>query len=101
MWTDYPEFANFAEKNWVQEQRAECGLVNLAWKLKRVKSALRTLNIEMFGRVENRVHSLEERIETLEDVLQGNYSDEANIKLNSTSFELDCWLKREEMRLLR
>lgn len=76
-------------------------MVNLVWKLKRVKSALRTWNKDVFGRVENHISSLKEKIETLEDSLQVNYSYDFIMNLISTSAKLDCWLNREEMRMMQ
>ncbi|XP_035548680.1 uncharacterized protein LOC118349195, partial [Juglans regia] len=56
------------------------GLLKLAIKLKRTKVALRAWNTNIFGGVGDHLKALEERMEFLENQLQGGFSEEAERK---------------------
>ncbi|XP_041015027.1 uncharacterized protein LOC121257846 [Juglans microcarpa x Juglans regia] len=75
------------------------GLVKLAAKLKRTKVALRAWNASVFGRVDQNIKLLEERLVCLESQLQLNYSEDIESEYLISKLELEVWEKREEARL--
>ncbi|CAI9775523.1 unnamed protein product [Fraxinus pennsylvanica] len=75
------------------------GLYKLAAKLKATKTALKFWNKQVFGRVENAISELEEKVETLEAELQMNTSESLENEFLETKMELLQWQKREEICL--
>lgn len=98
MWVSHDLFLECVSQSWKEEVRGSA-LFRLAAKLKRLKSALRTWNKEVFGRMEGHIACLEARIDQVERSLQDNFSPEDELKLITSQLELKVWMDREEQRL--
>ncbi|KAI9194953.1 hypothetical protein LWI28_010396 [Acer negundo] len=75
------------------------GLHHLVGKLKRMKQRLRVWNKETFGRVDDFIRELKERVENHEEMLQAEYLETIEEEFLVSKAELDVLYKREEMRL--
>ncbi|KAF5465371.1 hypothetical protein F2P56_015385 [Juglans regia] len=75
------------------------GLIRLAAKLKRFKSALKVWNKEVFGRVDHAIKVLEECMEFLECQLQDGHVPDVECEYLRSKVELELWEHREEIRL--
>ncbi|GLT55473.1 hypothetical protein SLA2020_285920 [Shorea laevis] len=81
------------------EEVGGAGLWKLANKMKKVKSALRRWNREVFGWTTLHLKRLEEKVEQKEAQLQESYSQEVESEMFEAQAELNSWLKKEETRL--
>lgn len=71
-------------------------IIILPAKLKNSKTALKTWNQEVFGRVDYNIQELEAHlIMKLEDNLQWGHNKDVEEEFLITMCELDCWEKRE------
>lgn len=64
MWVSHEGFKDMVKAVW-QEQSMESGLTHLAKKLKKLKLALKDWNVQVFGRIEEQIKSLEWWIKVL------------------------------------
>jgi len=98
MWTLHEGFGGFVHNLWNEEVEG-AGLWKLAYKLKKVKNALRRWNREVFGWTTVHLKRLEEKVEQKETQLQESYSQEVEAEMLEAQAELNAWLKREETRI--
>ncbi|KAF5468488.1 hypothetical protein F2P56_012635 [Juglans regia] len=98
MWCSHSSFLPCVEDIWKQ-LKPRSGLVRLATKLKKMKVALQSWNVQVFGRVDQSIKSLEERLEVLEHRLQVECTPEVVEQFFITKMELVEWQNREETRL--
>ncbi|XP_042987198.1 uncharacterized protein LOC122315388 [Carya illinoinensis] len=75
------------------------GLINLSFKLKRVKVALKEWNKSVFGKTGVIIKDLETCIDYLENCLQSSYNAEYDNDLLASKLEHLTWMGREETRL--
>jgi len=98
MWTLHEGFGEFVHNLWNEEVDG-VGLWKLAYKLKKVKNALRRWNREVFGWTTMHLKRLEEKVEQKETQLQESYSQEVEADMLEAQAELNSWMKREETRI--
>ncbi|KAF5461902.1 hypothetical protein F2P56_017962 [Juglans regia] len=98
MWTDHSDFYSFVEGVWKSEGFGY-GLVNLSFKLKKIKVALKEWNKRVFGKTDTIIKELEDRIETLDSRLQASFNDEDDKELLKSKLDLSAWRERENTRL--
>ncbi|XP_022867043.1 uncharacterized protein LOC111386798 [Olea europaea var. sylvestris] len=101
MWCEHEGFLPLVEAAWRLGDSGLMlgGLEKLMAKLKATKKALKLWNKEIFGRVDNVILELEERVEALDSRLQDAFSNEAEQEYLSSKIELEEWQRREEIRL--
>ncbi|XP_035546509.1 uncharacterized protein LOC118348589 [Juglans regia] len=75
------------------------GAFKLASKLKKLKVALREWNKRVFGRTNNQIAILEEKVESLEHLLPRDWDNDIERELVRCSNELSSWRRREDIRL--
>lgn len=98
MWCLHDLFLSCVNDAWYRNDFAT-GLLRLAMWLKRTKVALRAWNKNVFGRVEENLQALEERLEFLEIQLQTGFSKEVETEYLATKLEIQVWENREVVRL--
>ncbi|KAG2712327.1 hypothetical protein I3760_04G119700 [Carya illinoinensis] len=74
-------------------------LCHLAAKLKKTKVALRSWNIHTFGRVDQSIKNLEQKLDFWEHQLQVKYNSKIEEQVLATKMKLSEWEKREEIQL--
>ncbi|XP_040999420.1 uncharacterized protein LOC121245211 [Juglans microcarpa x Juglans regia] len=98
MWVEHPDFMNFVQNVW-SESVTGSGLFKLTSKLKKLKVALREWNKRVFGRTNNHIAILEDKVESLEHLLQRDWDNDIERELVRCSNELYSWRRREDIRL--
>ncbi|XP_022869151.1 uncharacterized protein LOC111388627 [Olea europaea var. sylvestris] len=101
MWCEHEGFLPLVEAAWRLGESGLMlgGLEKVMAKLKATKKALKLWNKELFGRVDNVILELEERVGALDSRLQAAFSNEAEQEYLSSKMELEEWQRREEIRL--
>lgn len=89
MWVSHDDFLKVVERSWNEPFSSGDDLFTLAGKLKRLKVALRTWNKDVFGKVEENIRALKERVEVLDVELQNKYSREIEYDFLEARDELD------------
>ncbi|KAF5463850.1 hypothetical protein F2P56_013978 [Juglans regia] len=98
LWEEHKEFLPHVKQCW-KEEGCGRGLEKLAFKLKRMKQALKTWNMDVFGHVEVMIRDIELRIELLDTRLQAGYEETVEQDLLISKIELDILKSREESML--
>lgn len=98
MWCTHENFNKCVEDVWSGEVPGT-SLIRLATKLKRLKSAFRVWNKEVFGRVDHAIKALEERMEFIECQIQDGHVSDVECEYLRSKAELELWEHREELRL--
>ncbi|CAI9769656.1 unnamed protein product [Fraxinus pennsylvanica] len=98
MWTTHESFKECVLKIW-EGNSGESGLWRLAGKLKRLRTALRIWNKEVFGWTGEHIQRLEKELEELDASLQVDHSEEIEYTYLATKVELETLGEREGMRL--
>jgi len=98
MWIEHPDFHEFVGSIW-KEEVGGMGLLKLAFKLKKLRGALREWNKCIFGRTEAHIQGLEIQIEEFESELQQEWDPRIEQELVLKNMELANWRRREETRL--
>ncbi|XP_022880648.1 uncharacterized protein LOC111397916 [Olea europaea var. sylvestris] len=76
------------------------GLEKLAAKLKATKNTLKVWNKQVFGKVDNIILELEERVEALDHRLQDTYSDDIEQEYLISKIELEeCIVKTQKIKV--
>lgn len=73
--------------------------MKFAAKIKRLKPTLRTQNKEIFGKVDNHVQNVEDKILNPEAQLMANYRNDLELQLNYKQTELEQFVLQQEILL--
>lgn len=96
MWTTHSDFLNLVRTNWSLPAEGG-GMRALAFKLKRLKQALRGWNRDTFGNVFDRIRNLESIVAEAEKCYDDCPTPDNRAKLHRHHAELLLALKQEEM----
>ncbi|XP_019190133.1 PREDICTED: uncharacterized protein LOC109184574 [Ipomoea nil] len=95
MWLSHPDFKLVVRQNWSLPADGG-GMRALAYKLKRLKIALKVWNKEIFGNVFDRVKVLEAGVAAAKHTYASNPSEESRASLHALQADLLMALKQEE-----